>query len=102
MTTKNLTPYNEANEREISMMVGKAMCAWANWQSSLKALYGADNDTDKSMFRQNAVAAKSECEATVRCIEMFVKDNIYTVQNVVRKKAEAEFGVKRWSGNGVA
>lgn len=67
---KNLTAYNEANAREIEMMVGKAMCAWANWQTAI--------DNPYSTIAQTAY--KSEYEATVRCIDMFVRESLYEVQ----------------------
>ncbi len=90
---KNLTAYNECNDREIEMMVGKAMCAYANWQNSLKAVYGADNDTDRTMFKQNAIACSSEYEATIRCIDMFVRENIYEIQHYITSRAAEEFGI---------
>ena len=89
MTTKNLTAYNEANEREISMMVGKAMCAYANhigYGEQLK------NPTLKEFGKKDAMLAGerawAEYEATVRCIDMFVKDDLYEIQRHVIAKAE--------------
>lgn|GEM_PF-6446451 len=76
---KNLRPWNEANEREISMMEGKAMCAYANWQKA-KA----------EGMELCAVACESEYEATIRCINMFVKDGIYAIQAHVVDRAETE------------
>ena len=76
---KNLRPWNEANEREISMMVGKAMCAYANM---VKAM--SEN------MESCTIACQSEYEATVRCIDMFVKDSVYPVQAYVTERAEAE------------
>lgn len=87
---KNLSAYNEANAREISMMVGKAMCAYANWQTALKQLYGADTDTARTLCKNSAIAYKNEYEATVRCIEMFVKENVYELQHIISGRAEAE------------
>lgn len=69
MTTKNLTAYNEANEREISMMVGKAMCALANAKTA-----------KKQGMEHVRIACESEYEATVRCIDMFVKESLYEIQ----------------------
>lgn len=86
----NLNPIHECNARDIERMVGKAMCAYANWQNSLKAVYGAEDDADRTMFKQNAIACKSEYEATIRCIEMFVSDSIYAIQAHVVDRAEAE------------
>ena len=85
---KNLTAYNECNEREISMMVGKAMCAYANWKSSLKELGGANSDIAKTLARQAAIAYKNEYEATVRCIEIFVREDIYAIQWLVAERAK--------------
>ena len=77
--TKSLTAYNEANEREISMMVGKAMCAYANWM-----------DARGEGMEFYATACESEYEATIRCIGMFVKDSIYAIQAYVVGRAETE------------
>ncbi len=94
MTTKKLTAYNEANEREIESMVGKAMCAYANWQGELKALYAAKSDTARTLAKQGAIAYKNEYEATVRCIDMFVRENVYEIQHIVKGRAEVEFGIE--------
>lgn len=88
---KNLTAYNEANEREINSMVGKAMCAYANWQTALKT---ADENSDRaakcSMYKHHAELHASEYEATIRCIDFFVKDSIYEIQAYVVDRAETE------------
>lgn len=89
MTTKNLTAYNEANEREISMMVGKAMCAYANHVEYGKQL---KNPNLKSFGKKDAMLAGerawAEYEATVRCIDMFVKNDLYEIQAYVKAQAE--------------
>lgn len=79
MTTKSLTAANPANGREVSMMTGKAMCAYANLVKASEA----------GMLNA-ATAYESEYEATVRCLEMFVRENIYEVQRIVRERAESE------------
>lgn len=86
----NLNPIHECNAREVEMMVGKAMCAYANWQNGLKAVYGAEDDADRTMYKQNAIACKSEYEATIRIIDMFVKDSLYAIQSYVDARAEEE------------
>lgn len=80
---KKLNAFNEANEREIEMMVGKAMCAWANWQTALDNPYSKDIQ----------IAYKNEYEATICCIDMFVKDGLYAIQDYVTGRAKAEFGI---------
>lgn len=90
----NLNPIHECNAREVEMMVGKAMCAYANWQNSLKAVYGAEDDADRTMSKQNAIACKSEYEATIRIIEMFVKESIYEIQPYIWDRCAEEFGIE--------
>ena len=80
---KKLTAYNSQNDREISMMMGKAMCAYANWQVSEK----------KAFAIEQRVAHRSEYEATVRCIDMFVKESIYEIQFAVIESAKEELGI---------
>lgn len=77
--TKNLTAYNESNDREISMMVGKAMCAYANWQRA-----------EAEGMERCAIACESEYEATIRIIGFFVRDSIYAIQAYVIDRADAE------------
>ena len=92
---KNLTAYNECNEREIEMMVGKAMCAYANWTRS--------TDPRRFFFKSHVpeaereaarTAFKSEYEATIRCIDMFVRESIYEIQHHITSRAADEFGVE--------
>lgn len=80
---KNLTAYNDQNAREIEMMMGKAMCAYANAVTINKM-------NPKS---ENVIALMSEYEATVRCIDMFVRENIYEIQLAVIDSAKEEFGI---------
>ena len=82
-----LNAYNECNEREIEMMVGKAMCAYANARETFKKSY-----TDP-MFRhvtQDELVARHEAEyeATIRCIDMFVRESLYEIQHLVIAEAE--------------
>ena len=91
---KNLMAYNEANNREIEMMVGKAMCAYANWQENLKKVWAdfdQNGDDGYTSAWVRAARDKSEYEATVRCIEMFVRDSIYEIQDYVMQRATDEF-----------
>lgn len=90
-----LNAYNEANEREISSMVGKAMCAYANWQLAKKNLVeNPKADSYNDMGFEIKTACASEYEATVRCIEMFVKESIYEIQRYIVDRVEAEFKIK--------
>lgn len=90
---KNLTANNKANEREIEMMVAKAMCAYANWQSteddaiSLVTIYG------DAMVDRSITAHKSEYEATVRCIAMFVSESVPAICQHVIDRCTEEFGI---------
>ena len=90
----NLNPIHECNARDIERMVGKAMCAWANWQNSMKHEELLTKNCGKAEARAEQAAHQSEYEATVRCIEMFVSDSIYAIQAYVVDRAEAEFGIK--------
>ena len=93
MTTAKLHTYNDCDEIPVRMMVGKAMCAYSNWQSveddrdHLSSLYGSE------LVEKSAIAHKSEYEATIRCIDMFVKDGLYAIQDYVTGRAKDEFGI---------
>ena len=89
---KNLTAYNECNEREIEMMVGKAMCADANAREAFKASH---TDNRFRHVPQDEVVAtyRAEYEATVRCIEMFVRENVYEIQRYIQGRCKEEFGI---------
>ena len=88
---KNLTAYNECNEREINSMVGKAMCAYANMLTVIEK-------ADKFDSVMEAVSAKrvheSEYEATIRCIDMFVRESLYEIQALVKQRVADEFGIE--------
>lgn len=91
---KKLTAYNSQNDREISMMMGKAMCAYANWKMATERPEGFFFKNVKPMERKLATAGfMSEYEATVRCIDMFVKESIYEIQNAVIESAKEELGI---------
>lgn len=78
-----ITAKNKANEREVEMMVGKAMCAYANWQTALDNPYSKDIQ----------IAYKNEYEATVRCIDMFVEEHLQQVCQTIIDRAKSEFGI---------
>lgn len=88
MTTKTatkatVTPINPANSREVEMMMGKAMCAWAN------ATTGGYHQIER--YRHMAMA---EYEATARCIDMFVREPLWKVCSTIIERAKAEFGIE--------
>lgn len=85
---KKLTAYNNQNDREISMMMGKAMCSYANWQQERNS--DRENKTQKALIEQSH---RSEYEATVRCIDMFVKESIYEIQQAIIDSCKEEFGI---------
>jgi len=87
---KNLNAYNEANAREIEMMVGKAMCAFANAESIKRNAKKNIEEYGHEEYRVAVQACMSEYEATVRCIGMFVKDSLYAIQAYVVERAEEE------------
>lgn len=89
----NLTPHNEANAREIEMMVGKAMCAWANWMDIADNRKKYESEYGSTMTEVEKTAAMSEYEATVRCIAMFTEERLPQVCEYVIERAKAEFGI---------
>lgn len=86
----NLNPINERNAREVEMMVGKAMCAYANAESIKRDAKKNIEEYGHEEYRVAVQSCMSEYEATVRCIEMFVSDSIYAIQHYVVSRAEAE------------
>ncbi len=86
-----LHPYKSGNEREIEMMVGKAMCAYANYYENKKNEAELVFKFGIRAFEQTQTALNSELEATERCIAMFVKDSMYTIGTYVIKRATEEF-----------
>ena len=92
MTTKNnnLTPFNACNARELQMMVNKAVCSYANWTVARKCVLEdieMEGDADAAKMRA-LTASKSEYEATVRCINMFVRESLVEVCQYVIAEAE--------------
>ena len=78
-----ITATNEANERQVEQMVGKAMCAYANWQMTEK----------RKRERGAVIACQSEYEATVRCIAMFVDQPTSYICSYVIARCSEEFGI---------
>ena len=78
-----LTAINEINERNVEVMMGKAICAFANARTIFKKSY---NDTQFRHVSQDEIVAacEAEYEATVR---LFVKENLYEIQRIVRASA---------------
>ena len=91
-TKTRLTPVNPANAREIEMMAGKAMCAYANWQQAESADYCDPQFRHESQYEVVA-AHRSEYEATVRCTAMFVREPLPTVCVAIIERAKGEFGI---------
>lgn len=91
--TRTVTPTNPANVREIEMMMGKAVCAWANWatrknnEAERVQLYG---EAQEMVYQ---TAHMSEYETTARCIAMFVEEPLWQVCSTIIETAKAEFGI---------
>lgn len=81
-TTTSLTPINPANEREVEMMMGKAVCAWAN---------ATAGEYQIERYRHMAMA---EYEATARCIGLFVREPLWKVCSAIIDRAKAEFEIE--------
>lgn len=84
-----LNVINECNEQVVEWMVGKAMCAYANWQEVDSIPYltnGYDKAEAKGRF-------EAEYEATVRCLGMLVRDSLPAVCRYVIDRAHEEFGI---------
>lgn len=85
---KNLTAYNECNEREINSMVGKAACAYVSHECAMKDEGNLRREFGDKVFDTTTASQWSEYEATVRCINMFVRESIYEIQHFVIAEAE--------------
>ena len=87
MEARKLTAIKETNEREIEMMVGKAMCAYANARETFDKSY---TDPEFRHVSQDEIVAAltAEYEATIRCIAMFVREDLYEIQRFVKAEAE--------------
>ena len=77
-----LTLTNQGNESAVEQMVYNAMCAWANWQSTI--------ETSSQLL---SVSYKAKYEAITNCIEMLVEETLSEVRGVVVDRARAEFGI---------
>ena len=87
-----ITASNKANEREVEIMVGKAMCAYANWKQTEAADY--DNPQFRHVSQYEVMAAQeSEYEATVRCISLFVEQPTSYICKYIIARAKSEFGI---------
>lgn len=85
-----ITVTNEDNEREVEQMVGKAMCAYANF------LNAKEHEEHEFKYQPKEVVVQrhlSEYEATVRCIAMFVDQPTFYICQYVIARAWEEFGV---------
>lgn len=83
-----LTATNEDNDRQIEQMVGKAMCAYANWQQERNS--DREDKIQKKLIEQSH---RSEYEATVRCIGLFVDQPTSYICQYVIARAKEEFGI---------
>lgn len=90
---KKLNAYNSQNDREISMMMGKAMCAYANWQNHRNNKSELAEQFGMAQVQAAIAASQSEYKATVRCIDFFVKESIYEIQFAVIESAKEELGI---------
>lgn len=89
----NVTAFNHDNDRVVEMMMGKAICAYANMRE-------AKNNMDELVQihgRQQVIlhieCLNSEYEATVRCIDMLVKEPLHEVCRIVIARCAEELGV---------
>lgn len=89
----NLNPTHEVNAREVEMMVGKATCAYANWQDWLKRVWASERDNNYVDPSLQAAKCKSEYETTIRILDFFVEESLYEIQHVIVTEAEAMMAV---------
>lgn len=88
-----ITATNKDNERQIEQMVGKAMCAYANWQERKNNKNELAEQFGMAQVQTTIAASQSEYEATIRCIAMFVdQPTSYICQYVIARCFE-EFGI---------
>lgn len=90
---KKLTAYNSQNDRQIEMMMGKAMCAYANWQERRNNKEELAKQFGMAQVQTTIAANESEYEATVRCIAMFVKESVPEICMAVIDSCKEEFGI---------
>lgn len=88
-----ITVTNNDNERQVEQMVGKAMCAYANYKQAtdehveLVEQYGAISvEVTEASFN-------SEYEATIRCIALFVDQPTSIICQYVSARCSEEFGI---------
>lgn len=96
-TKKNLTAMVEGTERQVGQMVGKAMCAYGNWHDTMKYTKHAAEMNDEqcvAISEKCEAAYLSEYEATIRCIGMFVEEDLYEIQAFIADKCAEEFGIR--------
>ena len=88
-----LNPINKDNAREVEMMVGKAMCAYANWMKIAhnREKYEAEFGNVRTVAE--IAACKSEYEATIRILDFFVEESFYEIQRYVPLRAYAELEI---------
>lgn len=90
---KKLTAYNPDNNRQIEQTVGKAMCAYANWQEAEESARDGEEYAGGISAVEMACMRNAEYEATVRCIAMFVKEPVSTICAYVIDRCKDEFGI---------
>ena len=88
----NLTPTINGVDRQIEQMVSKAMCAYANWRETSNANFNDPRFRHVSQYEAEA-EHRSEYEATVRCIALFVEEHVPSICEHVIARAEDEFGI---------
>lgn len=92
-TMKNVTATNKDNELQVEMMMGKAMCAYANWKERKSNKSELAKEFGKAQVEIAIAASQSEYEATVRCIDMFVKEHLPEICRIVIDRCAEEFGI---------
>lgn len=77
---------NKVNEREVEVMFGKAVCAQANrlYQTNCLRCY---EGKERIELEKDIRADAAEYEATVRCLDLFVDEDIYEIQRIVHEAA---------------
>lgn len=91
---RNVTARNHDNDTQVESMMGKAICAYANWKEAererekLAMLHGREK------VELAVTAHQSEYEATVRCIALFVEEHLPEVCRIVIDRCEEELGVR--------
>lgn len=100
----NVTATNKDNTANVERMMGKAICAYANYVTAQKrgvemveaAIEANENVKLNGVYAQNLECehrAVSEYEATVRCIDMFVDEPLFKVCSIVISRCKEELGV---------